>query len=92
MPDTRTLNAVLGAYGMSNLLGPDGGFNWWNIIGGTIFGIIGWFAFAHGRKEKSWRPLGIGIVLMLYTFFIANTWLVYMIGIALTAALYFWRE
>ncbi len=91
MPDDKTLNAVLSAYGLSNLMGPDG-LNWWNLIGGTVFGLIGWFAFLHGKREKSWRPMVIGIVLMLYTFFVGNTWLVFIIGIALTAALYFWRD
>jgi hypothetical protein len=92
MPDNKTINAVLGAYGLSGLMGSGGGFNWWNLLWGTVFGIIGWFAFLHGRKEKSWRPFVIGIALMAYTFFVSNAWLVFIIGAVLTAALYFWRE
>ena len=53
MPDTQTLNAVLNAYGVSNPLSSGGGFNWWNIVANIIFGIIGWYAFMHGKKEKS---------------------------------------
>lgn len=92
MPDAQTLNSMLTAYGISNSLTGGGGFNWWNIFGGIIFGIIGWYAFWHGKKEKSWRPMGIGIVLMIYPYFVSNTLLAFAIGIALTAALYFWRE
>ena len=92
MPDSQTLNSMLSAYGVSNALTGGGGFNWWNIMGGIIFGIVGWYAFWHGKKEKSWRPMVIGIVLMVYPYFIANTFLAYAIGISLTAALFLWRE
>jgi hypothetical protein len=90
VPDAQTLNSMLSAYGVSNPI--SGGINWWNIIGGTIFSIIGWYAFIHGKKEKSWRPMVIGIVLMVYPYFVSNTLLAFAIGIALTAALFFWRE
>ena len=92
MPDAQSLNAVLNAYGVSNPLVSGGGFNWWNIIGGIIFSIIGWYAFIHGKREKSWRPMVIGIALMVYPYFVPNTLLAFAIGIALTAALYFWKE
>lgn len=92
MPDAQTLNAVLKSYGVSDLAGGGGGFNWWNIIGGIIFGIIGWYAFIHGKREKSMRPMVIGIALMVYPYFVPNTLLAFTIGIALTAALFFWRE
>ena len=92
MPDAQTLNAIAGSYGLSNLVSSGGGINWWNILSGTVFGIIGWFAFIHGKKEKSWRPMAIGVALMVYPYFVSNTILAVLIGIALTAALYFWRE
>jgi len=91
MPDSQTLNAVMSSYGVSGLFGP-GGFNWWNLLAGTIFGIVGWYAFWHGKKEKSWRPMVIGIILMSYTFFVGSTLWVTVIGVVLTAALYFWRD
>jgi len=91
MPDAQTLNSVLSSYGVSNPLG-SGGFNWWNIISGIIFSIIGWYAFIHGKREKSIRPMVIGIMLMVYPYFISNALLALAIGLALTAALFFWRE
>ena len=48
MPDAQTLNAVLGAYGASGLSG-GGGINWGYWIANILFGIIGWFAFIHGK-------------------------------------------
>ena len=92
MPDDQTLNAVLKAYGVTNPLSAGGGINWWNIAGGIIFGIIGWYAFMHGKKEGNWRVMVIGIALMVYPYFVPNTILAYIVGIALTAALYFWRD
>ena len=69
-----------------------GGINWGYWVANIIFGIIGWYAFIHGKKEKSWRPMVIGIVLMVYPYFVTNTYLTFAVGIALTAALYFWKE
>ena len=92
MPDAQTLNEVFQAYGVSNPLSGGGGINWWNIMGGIIFSIIGWYAFIHGKREKSFRPMVIGIALMVYPYFVSNTLLFFAIGIVLTAALYFWRE
>lgn len=91
MPDAQTMNAVLNSYGVP-LSGAGGGFNWANLIGGVIFGIIGWSAFIYGKREKSMRPMGLGVGLMVYPYFIANTFLAYAIGITLTAALFLWRE
>ena len=34
----------------------------------------------------------IGAALMAYPYFISGTFFLYLIGITLTAALYFWRE
>jgi len=34
----------------------------------------------------------IGFALMVYPYFISGTFFLYLVGIALTAALYFWRE
>jgi hypothetical protein len=90
MPDSQTTNAILSAYGLSGLLGP-GGFSWWNLLAGTIFGIVGWYAFWQGKKDRSWRPMVIGAALMVYTFFVASTLWVIIIGLALCVALYFWR-
>lgn len=62
------------------------------IIACTIFSAIGFAAFLYGKKNKLSRPMIIGAVLMVYSYFISGAFLLYLIGIALTAALYFWRE
>ncbi len=69
-----------------------GYFNWVNMAANLIFGAIGFVAFIYGKKKSLWRPMVIGIVLMVYPYFLSGTLAIYFIGIGLTAALYFWRE
>jgi len=62
------------------------------ILAYIIFGAIGFAVFMYGKKNKFVRPMIIGLALMTYPYFISGTIFLYLIGIALTAALYFWRE
>ncbi len=62
------------------------------IVACTIFGAIGFAAFLYGKKNKFSRPMIIGGALMAYPYFISGTFFLYLVGVALTAALYFWRE
>ena len=87
--DSQTITETLRSLGVNSL---GGGFSWANIAAGLIFGIIGWCMFNYGRKEKELKPTLIGLVLMVYPYFVPNTVLLYLIGIALTALLYFWRD
>lgn len=57
----------------------------------TIFGAIGFVAFMYGKKNAFWRPMTIGVALMAYPYFVSGTLVIYLTGIVLTAALYFWR-
>jgi len=68
-----------------------GNFSPSNLFAGLIFGSIGFVAFIYGKKIASFRPMVIGIVLMVYPYFISGTLFLYLIGIVLTVALYFWR-
>ena len=68
-----------------------GNFSPSNLFAGLIFGSIGLGAFIYGKKNAFWRPMVIGIILMAYPYFLSGTLLIYLIGIVLTAALYFWR-
>ena len=69
-----------------------GNFSPSNLLAGLIFGSIGFVAFAYGKKMGLGRPMIIGIVLMAYPYFFSGTLIIYFIGVALTAVLYFWRE
>lgn len=59
-----------------------------NIIGGIIFGGIGLVAFIYGKKTSAFRPMMLGLTLMIYPYFITNTVWMYLAGALLTAALF----
>ena len=62
-----------------------------NLVGGLLFGAIGFFAFVSGKRLASFKTMGIGVVLMGYPYFVSNTAVLYLVGVGLVAALViFW--
>ena len=59
-----------------------------NIFAGIIFGSIGFAAFVYGKKQESFKALVIGLILMVYPYFVTNPIALYAIGIVLTIALF----
>lgn len=90
----KVLGKMAADYGAISTSGSGltGGFSAWGIVGGILFGGIGFVAFMYGKKNAEWRPMVLGISLMVYPYFVRGTLLLYLAGIALSAALYFWRE
>lgn len=62
------------------------------LFAALLFGSVGLAAFVYGKKKASWRPMVIGVVLMVYPYFVEQAWLLYGLGVALCAALFLWRE
>jgi len=62
------------------------------LFGSLLFGAVGLGAFIYGKKMASYKPMVIGIVLMAYTYFVPQTWLVYTIGCTLCLVLYVFRD
>ena len=60
-----------------------------NIFAGILFGTIGFSAFMYGKKQTNIKAVAIGIVLMVCPYIVPNTIAVYIIGVVLTAALFF---
>ena len=63
-----------------------------NLIGGFIFGSIGFVAFVYGKKMAQYRMMAIGLILMVYPYFISGNLALYGIGTALTVALFVWKD
>ncbi len=61
-------------------------------IAWVIFGAIGFGVFIYGKKERSVKPLVIGLVLMGYPYFVNSTFWLYAVGVGLCLLLYFWRD
>ena len=61
-------------------------------FGSLLFGAIGLAAFIYGKRMVLYKPMVIGIVLMAYPYFVAQTWLLYAVGCALCLGLFVFRE
>ena len=59
------------------------------IIGAILFGIVGMAGWAHGRRARLARPKWIGVALMVFPYATPQTWLMYLVGSALSVWLYF---
>ena len=62
------------------------------IFGAIVFGLIGFAAWRRGRKNGRRRTVWLGLALMLYPYVVAQTWLLYAMGIALSAAVFIDRD
>ena len=62
------------------------------VFGAIAFGIVGYAAYRYGKKAERRAPVWIGIALMLYPYVISETWLLYVVGAALCAGLYVFRN
>ena len=69
-----------------------GGFSAAGIFGGILFGGIGLAAFIYGKKNSAFRAMITGILLMGYPYFVRGTAALYLVGFALSALLFFWRD
>ncbi len=63
-----------------------------DLFGSLLFGVIGLAAVIYGRKSLRWKPMCIGVILMAFPYFVAQTWLLYVIGGALCAGLFVFRD
>jgi hypothetical protein len=62
------------------------------IVGAILFGIVGMVAFYYGKRRNLPKTKWIGLALMLYPYVTPQTWMLYLAGFALCAALYWYRE
>lgn len=62
------------------------------LFAGILFSTIGVAAFLYGRKQAKWSPMAFGAALVLITWIIPDTTLLYLAGIALCAAMYWFRD
>lgn len=62
------------------------------LAGIVLFSIIGYAAYRYGKKASLPIPKWIGIALMLYAYITPETWMMYVVGAGLCAALYAFRK
>lgn len=55
------------------------------LFGALVFGLIGMVAFGRGRKASNPMLMWTGVVLMVYPYAVGETWLLWTVGVGLTA-------
>jgi hypothetical protein len=63
-----------------------------NLIGGFVFGSIGFVAFVYGKRMHLWKMMLAGLALTIFPYFVENMSILYIIGVAGTLALFFLRD
>jgi hypothetical protein len=63
-----------------------------NLIGNLLFSSIGFVAFIYGKRLSLWKPMFGGLGLMIMTYFIADTVIMYALGVIGTVVLYLFRD
>ena len=53
------------------------------IVGAVIFGIVGLWAWRHGKRASFRRVKWTGVALMFYPYLVSETWLLYCVGLSL---------
>ncbi|MDE2307627.1 MAG: hypothetical protein KGJ97_04970 [Xanthomonadaceae bacterium] len=60
-----------------------------SLFWGMLFGSIGLGFFVYGKKQQKPVPLACGLALMVFPYFISNTFVLVVIGAVLMAVPYF---
>jgi hypothetical protein len=63
-----------------------------NLIGGFVFGSIGFVAFIYGKRMNLWKPMLLGIALMVYPYFVSDDKIMLVVGFFGSTALFVWRD
>jgi len=61
------------------------------LFGAIVFGLVGLVAWRYGKKMQRPATKWLGVALMFYPYAIAQTWLLYLVGLALCAGLFYDR-
>jgi hypothetical protein len=61
------------------------------LFGSILFGIIGIAAYRAGKRSSRASTKWLGVGLMFYPYAVSQTWLLYLVGAGLCAALWFLR-
>ncbi|MEO7431225.1 MAG: hypothetical protein ABIR62_04265 [Dokdonella sp.] len=63
-----------------------------NLFALIVFSVVGFAMFGYARQQGRWKMAGIAVAMMVYPYFVDQTWLLYTIGLALCTAMFLIRE
>jgi hypothetical protein len=58
------------------------------LVGAVFFGLLGYAAFRFGRKQGRTALIWGGLALMLYPYAVSDTWQLWLLGVAVCAAMW----
>lgn len=61
-----------------------------NLIAGFVFGVFGLYIFNAARREHNGKRLMLGLILMVYPYFVSNPWVNWLVGVVLLVLNYRW--
>ncbi len=67
-------------------------FEPYNLLAGLVFGTIGIGAWRYGKALDRWKPVAIGLAMMVYPYFTPRAWQTWSIGVALLVLLWFHHD
>jgi len=62
-----------------------------SLLWGVVFGAVGLAYFVYGKKQQKFVPMLCGIALITFPYFMSNTDLLVVVGLALSVIPYFFR-
>jgi hypothetical protein len=62
------------------------------LFASLLFGSIGLVAFRLGKVKTQVVPMVIGVLLMVFPYFVSQTWQIYLVGALLCGAWYGLRD
>lgn len=62
------------------------------LFGAIVFGLLGLAGYRYGKLHARPYVRWLGVALMLYPYAISETWLLYVTGLALCSAIYWFRD
>ena len=63
-----------------------------DLIAMLIFSIVGIIAFKQGKRDLNIPKIVLGLVLLMYSYFIPSGFWLWAVGVALTGLLFVFRE
>ncbi len=63
-----------------------------NLFAQILFGAIGLGAFVYGKKRSSFKAMLLGVAISGFPYVISETWMLYAIGVLMTALLFLWKD
>jgi hypothetical protein len=62
------------------------------LFGIILFSLVGYAGYRYGKKTERPTVRWLGLALMLYPYVVSATWLLYLVGGGLCAAMYWFRD